>query len=170
MDFLGMGWFEILIVALVALLVLGPEKLPGYARQIGKFIRQFRKVTSGVSREITKAMDMDEVDENEEGIKKELKAISKSLEEDAAELRRSLSEEAASIEKTISDTTKEAKESLSKEGAEIARSLKEDALSARKEVDEGLGEAKKNLGLEEPSPETVVEYKPPPVPTEIEPG
>ncbi len=28
MDFLGMGWLEILIVALVALIVLGPDRLP----------------------------------------------------------------------------------------------------------------------------------------------
>jgi len=160
MDFLGMGWFEIGVVILVALIVLGPEKLPTYARQASKFIRQFRKITSGVSKEISRAMDMDDIDEQEDGIKKELKAISRSLEEDAALLRKSLSEEAASIEKVVSDTTKEAKESLVKDTSEIARSLSEGAEVARKEVSEGVSEARKNLGMEEPA-EAVVEYRPP---------
>ncbi len=160
MDFLGMGWFEIAIVLLVALIVLGPEKLPHYARNIGKFIRQFRKITTGVSKEITKAMDFDEEDEAEEGIKKELRDITTSLEEDAAELRRSLSEEAESISKTVSESTKEAKESLAKDTAEIARSIAEDTSLTKKEVAEGLSEAKKSLGMEE-SAEAVVEYRPP---------
>ena len=160
MDFLGMGMFEIGVEILVALIVIGPEKLPACARQASKFIRQFRKITSGVSKEISRAMDMDDVDEQEDGIKKELKAISKSLEEDAALLRKSLSEEAASIEKVVTDTTKEAKESLAKDTSEIARSLSEGAEVAKKEVSEGVDEARKNLGMEGPA-EAVVEYRPP---------
>ena len=161
MDFLGMGWFEIAIVILVALIVLGPEKLPQYARSAGKFIRQFRKITTGVTKEISKAMDMDEEDEAEDGIKKELREISRSLEADAAELRKSLSEEASAIEKTVTESTKEARESLAEDTREIARSISEDVSTSRKEVAEGISEARKNLGVEEASPEAVVEYKPP---------
>ena len=161
MDFLGMGWLEIAIVLLVALIVLGPEKLPHYARNIGKYIRQFRKITTGVTKEISKAMDMDEEDEADDGIKKELRAISKSLEEDAAELRKSLTEEASAIEKTVSESTREAKESLTKSSEEIARGISEDVSLTKQEVSAGLSEAKKNLGVEEASPEAVVEYRPP---------
>jgi len=174
MEFLGMGWFEILIVALVALIVLGPERLPTYARNIGKFVRQFRKITSGVSKEISKAMDMDETDEAEEGIKKDLKAISRSLEEDAAELRKSLAEEAEEVKKTVTRGTREATETLSRESAEITKSISSDVDVARKEVAGSVTEAKKNLGLEAPtppaSPEAVVAYTPPPVPEGIEQG
>jgi sec-independent protein translocase protein TatB len=141
MDFLGMGWLEIFIVALVALIVLGPDKLPGYARKIGKFIRQFRKITSGVGKEISKAMDLDEVDEADEGIKKDLKAISKSLEEDAAELRKSRTAEAKAIQKTVADSTREASETLSRESAAISKSLAENAKAAKQEVAESVAEA-----------------------------
>ena len=163
MDFLGMGWFEILIVALVALIVLGPDRLPGYARNIGKFIRQFRKITSGVGKEISKAMDLDEVDEADEGIKKDLKAISKSLEEDAAELRKSLTQEAEAIQKTVADSTKEASEALAKDSAEISKSLAEDAKTVKQEVTESVAEARQNLGVAGNEPrEAVVAYTPPP--------
>jgi Tat protein translocase TatB subunit len=171
MDFLGMGWFEILVVALVALIVLGPERLPGYARKAGKFIRQFRKITSGVSKEISRAMDMDDFDENEDSIKKDLKAISKSLEEDAAELRRSLTEEARSIEKTVTEGAREASDTLNRETGEIARSIASDAGKAKKEVKASVDRAKQDLGLEaeqsapspSASPEQVVAYTPPPL-------
>ncbi len=39
----GMGGSEILVILIVALLFLGPEKLPGAARQISKGIRDIKK-------------------------------------------------------------------------------------------------------------------------------
>ena len=36
----NLGWAEIAVIVVVALVVLGPEKLPGAARQIGNVIRQ----------------------------------------------------------------------------------------------------------------------------------
>lgn len=40
MDFFGIGPLELLIVAVVALLVLGPERLPQMALKAGKFLHQ----------------------------------------------------------------------------------------------------------------------------------
>jgi sec-independent protein translocase protein TatB len=160
-----MGWFEILIVALVALIVLGPDRLPTYARKASKFVRQFRKITSGVSKEINKALELDDIDDEEKSIKKDLKDISRSLEEDAAELRKSLTEEANSIQKTLNEGAREATDTLNKESAEISKALSEDAKAVEQEVAESVSETKKNLGLEQEtgSAEAVVAYKPPPV-------
>jgi sec-independent protein translocase protein TatB len=41
----GMGMGELLLILVVALLVVGPDKLPTAARAIGKGIRDFRKHT-----------------------------------------------------------------------------------------------------------------------------
>ena len=38
---------EIVLVAAIALLVLGPKRLPGAARSVGKGIREFRDSISG---------------------------------------------------------------------------------------------------------------------------
>ena len=38
----GMGFMEILLIAIVAIIALGPEKLPGTMVQIAKFINKFR--------------------------------------------------------------------------------------------------------------------------------
>jgi Tat protein translocase TatB subunit len=55
----NLGGGEILIILLAALLFLGPQKLPDAARQIGKAMAEFRKITSGFQREIRDAINDD---------------------------------------------------------------------------------------------------------------
>lgn len=45
------------MIAVVALVVLGPDKLPGAARQIGNVIRQIRKISTGFQQELQNALD-----------------------------------------------------------------------------------------------------------------
>ena len=44
----GVGWTEILVILVVALLVLGPNKLPEIAKGLGKGIRDFRKAMNSL--------------------------------------------------------------------------------------------------------------------------
>ena len=48
----GVGTSELLIIFLVALLVIGPSKLPEVARALGKALAEFRKVSTDVKRQI----------------------------------------------------------------------------------------------------------------------
>lgn len=43
MNFFGIGALELLTIAVVALLVMGPEKLPGMARKLGAMLVQARR-------------------------------------------------------------------------------------------------------------------------------
>ncbi|MEI6043823.1 MAG: Sec-independent protein translocase protein TatB [Chloroflexota bacterium] len=52
MDFFGIGVPEILLIMVVALVIFGPDKLPEIAREAGKMVRQFRKMTSEATSEI----------------------------------------------------------------------------------------------------------------------
>ena len=38
----GVGLPELMVIAVVAIVVFGPDKLPEYARQAGRLVRQFR--------------------------------------------------------------------------------------------------------------------------------
>jgi len=42
----GLGFSEIVVILVVALLVLGPRKLPDVARQVGKAMRDLRRAAS----------------------------------------------------------------------------------------------------------------------------
>ena len=53
----NLGWAEIAVIAVVALVVLGPEKLPGAARQVGNVIRQIRRISTGFQQELQNALD-----------------------------------------------------------------------------------------------------------------
>lgn len=55
----NLGGGEILVIMLVALLVLGPSKLPDAARQLGKAVAEFRKVSGGFQRELRAALEAD---------------------------------------------------------------------------------------------------------------
>jgi len=53
----GLGIWEIALIAVVALLVLGPDKLPDAARSLGKALRDFRRAGDDIKREIIGDMD-----------------------------------------------------------------------------------------------------------------
>lgn len=47
---------KIIVVLVIALIVLGPERLPQVARQAGRAYREFRRVTSGFEAEVRGAL------------------------------------------------------------------------------------------------------------------
>lgn len=53
----NVGGGEVLVILLVALLVLGPGKLPDAARQVGKVLTQVRQVSTGFQKELKSALD-----------------------------------------------------------------------------------------------------------------
>ncbi|HEX5366030.1 MAG TPA: Sec-independent protein translocase protein TatB [Acidimicrobiales bacterium] len=56
----NVGGGELLVILLVALIVLGPQRLPGAARQIGKVAGDLRRMSDGFQRELRDAFDVAE--------------------------------------------------------------------------------------------------------------
>lgn len=46
------GTLELVVIAIVALLVIGPNKLPEYARKLGQAMREFKKASDSFTNEI----------------------------------------------------------------------------------------------------------------------
>ena len=61
---LNVGGGEILMILVVALIFLGPTRLPDAGRQVGRAIAEFRRMTSGVQKDLKDALDMDGVRES----------------------------------------------------------------------------------------------------------
>lgn len=55
------GFFEILLVSVVALLVLGPERLPGAVRTAGLWIGRLKRSFNNVKRDIEKEIGADDI-------------------------------------------------------------------------------------------------------------
>ncbi len=126
MSFLGMdiGWGELLIILIVALLVVGPDKLPSYARKTARFVRNFQKVTTGLTGQISKAINLDdEEDGKSSDFKKDLIKVKKSLEKDVADLKASLDAQSKAVSETMEAGTKDAAASLEQNAKEISDTL-----------------------------------------------
>lgn len=57
LGFIGnIGTWEIIIILLIAVIVIGPSKLPDAARSLGKAMGEFKRATSGVKKEFEEAI------------------------------------------------------------------------------------------------------------------
>jgi len=75
----GMGFSEILMVALVAVLFLGPDKLPDAMVQIAKFINSFRKTINEAKSTFEEELHLKE-------LKEEAMSYRRSLEETTSDI------------------------------------------------------------------------------------
>ncbi len=54
-----MGWAEIAVIAIVGLLVFGPDKLPGMAKQAGQFVRTVRQMADNAKNDLGRELGQD---------------------------------------------------------------------------------------------------------------
>ncbi len=76
MNFMGMGSMEIIVIAIVALMIFGPGKLPEMAGQAGKMLRDFKKMTSDLSDEFEKTSGINDIKKQ---VQKEMAGIQKEV-------------------------------------------------------------------------------------------
>ena len=56
-----MGFWELVLVAVVALIVVGPEKLPGVARTAGLWVGKARRMIADVKSEVDRELQLEEL-------------------------------------------------------------------------------------------------------------
>ena len=83
------GFSELLVIAIVALIVIGPQRLPTVARTLGHLFGRIQRYVNDVKADISREMELDE-----------LKKLQSSMEDTARSMRDSL-------DKEVSETTGE---------------------------------------------------------------
>lgn len=58
---LGVGWTEMLVIGVVALIVIGPKELPALMQKLGRFAGTVRRMGADFQRELNKTTGLDEV-------------------------------------------------------------------------------------------------------------
>ncbi len=76
----GMGFTEILIIVIIAILFLGPDKLPSAMIDIAKFFRQVKKTIGTVKESIEDEMNVSEIKQEALAYKRELLEAQNKLE------------------------------------------------------------------------------------------
>jgi Tat protein translocase TatB subunit len=60
MDFMSIGTQEILMIILVAVLIVGPNRIVEMSRTMGKVMRAIRKTTAELTTSVTKEIELEE--------------------------------------------------------------------------------------------------------------
>jgi sec-independent protein translocase protein TatB len=69
----GIGMPEMLLIIAVALVVIGPKKLPDLAKSLGRAMGEFKKATSEIKQSIGSDTDFKEVKDTFDDIQKDIK-------------------------------------------------------------------------------------------------
>jgi len=60
MNFLDMGFWEIILIIVVALIIWGPGKIPEIARNLGKFMSAMKKMSFDLTTQVKKELELEE--------------------------------------------------------------------------------------------------------------
>lgn len=122
----NMGMSEIVVILVVALVFLGPKKLPELASGLGKMIRELRKATADIKNEI----------ELDDAIRKPVEELREAMTLHPEELKRRDAERAARLQRE-----REEKEQQEKEAHQRAVEAKKEAQAAKQKEAEAAREA-----------------------------
>lgn len=87
------GFSELMLIGIVALLVLGPERLPKVARTTGHLLGRLQRYVSDVKSDINREMQLEE-----------LKKLQAQVEDSARNIERSVTKEFQSAEAALNQT------------------------------------------------------------------
>ena len=76
----GIGMQELILIAIIALIVVGPKKLPDLAKTLGKGFNEFKKATEGITDDLKETLKEDNK-QDDEGLKDSL-LLKKPVEEE----------------------------------------------------------------------------------------
>jgi len=85
-----MGFTEILFIAVIAIIVLGPDKLPEAMVQIGRFVGKIKKMWRDATADIRKELELEEMKEEMQKYKKQLEELQKKVDTDVSDINKGL--------------------------------------------------------------------------------
>ena len=111
-DMFDIGFSELMVIGLVALIVIGPEKLPRVARTVGHLAGRLQRYVSDVKADINREIELDE-----------LRKMRDSMQQAATEMESSVNTELHKTETELNDAVKAAtqRQAGGREGAGKSR-------------------------------------------------
>jgi len=107
------GFSELLVIALVALVVIGPERLPKVARTVGVLLGRLQRYVNDVKSDINREMQLDELKKIQEQVSSQAREMQDSLTTDMRSVEDSLNQSIAPPEKPAAEPPASAHEAAS---------------------------------------------------------
>ncbi len=115
-----LGFWELAIIVVIGLLVLGPERLPRAARSVGLWVGKARRTLAEVKRDIDRELDATELKRLSD-VKEELKDTKNIFEDTANQINKEANELNKQVEKDY-ETVAVKPEPAVKETASVTKS------------------------------------------------
>jgi len=133
------GFSEIVVIAVVALIVIGPERLPKVARTLGHLFGRMQRYVNDVKADISREMELDE-----------LRKLQASVQDAAHAIEQTVNKEIKSTQSELSSIATSAEQALkpAADAPPAAAAPANDVLAA----DAGTPTVQGQLDLESPAP------------------
>ena len=82
----GIDFSEIVVIMVVALIVLGPERLPKVARTMGQWWGRMQRYINRIKMDVSASMELEELREIERRVKAEKDALERSVSQAGADI------------------------------------------------------------------------------------
>ena len=143
MNFLNIGTAELMLILLIALIVVGPRRLPELGRNLGKIMNDLRKISQEFTTDLTReleapAKELADLTRELEAPAKELADLTRELEAPAKELAEMTREQEAPV-KELTEMTRE-QEAPAKELTEMTRELEAPAKELKEIVEQDVSD------------------------------
>lgn len=89
------GVTKLAIVGGIALIVIGPEKLPGLARTFGTMLGRARRYVADVKEEVNRSMDLDELRKAQASLQDAAQAVQSSIDQSTTAIENSIADASA---------------------------------------------------------------------------
>jgi sec-independent protein translocase protein TatB len=99
------GLSELMVIGIVALVVIGPERLPKVARTAGHLFGRLQRYVTQVKSDISREMELAELGKMKTEFEGAARAFQSEVESKAAETEREMREATASIERGLAPET-----------------------------------------------------------------
>jgi sec-independent protein translocase protein TatB len=107
------GFSEIIVIAVVALIVIGPEKLPKTARTLGHLFGRLQRYVNEVKRDIQRELELEELRKLQQNVQ----SAAKEIEESMASASRDVERGVRDVEAALGATAEPAQSGASTETA-----------------------------------------------------
>ena len=106
---IDIGVTKLAIIGAIALLVIGPEKLPSLAKTAGTLLGRARRYVADVKAEVNRSMDLDELKKAKEAVESAARDVENSIQTSATDFEKTWTETtAAASQASLSEATPEA--------------------------------------------------------------
>lgn len=99
----GIGLTELLLIAAIALVVLGPEKLPQAARTAGLWYGKIRRTISNMQTEIEAELNLAEARKQMQEELEKIKAAEKNMHEQMQKMQQNLDDMQANVKQEVTE-------------------------------------------------------------------